>query len=91
MTRRGLIAAAAITTVLGWAPLASVGLAAVVALLAGCRVDEGAPHPCVIAGNDIGNELYAMGVMGWLMLATAPIAFVATGLWVIIAIRSLRA
>jgi hypothetical protein len=91
MTRRGLVAAAIITTVLGWAPLASVALAAAIGLLAGCRGGQGAAQPCLVAGIDIGDGLYAMGVTGWLMLATAPIAFVAIGLWVIIAIRSLRA
>jgi hypothetical protein len=38
----------------------------------GCRVDEGSVHPCIINWKDYGQLLYALGIMGWLMLATLP-------------------
>jgi hypothetical protein len=44
-----------------------------VANACGCRVDEGAVHPCVVLGVDIGAALYTLGVMGWLIFFTFPL------------------
>ncbi|HEV3410649.1 MAG TPA: hypothetical protein VG095_10160, partial [Chthoniobacterales bacterium] len=60
-----------------------VAVAGIVANAHGCRLDEGSPHPCVIGGKDYGETLYALGVLGWLMLITLPIGAVAGLLWVI--------
>jgi nitrate reductase NapE component len=54
-------------------PVASVYLAYLVADANHCRVDEGSVHPCVINGQDWGEALYTLGVMGWFMLATIPL------------------
>lgn len=54
-------------------PLFSVAIAGGIANANGCELDEGSVHPCVVAGTDMGETLYAMGVMGWLMLATIPV------------------
>lgn len=53
-------------------PVLSVLLSSAVSGAAGCRVDEGSVHPCVIAGFDVGGLLYTLGVLGWLMLVTFP-------------------
>lgn len=49
----------------------------------GCRVDEGSAHPCIINGQDYGELLYSLGVMGWLMLVTLPTGLVAFVSWLI--------
>jgi len=60
---------------LGVLPLLIALLAGAIANLAKCELDEGSVHPCVIAGKDVGNLLYAMGVGGWFTLMTLPAAF----------------
>ena len=78
----------------GW-PIASVAIAGTIASWNGCTLHEGFPNPCVVNGNDMGDTLYAMGVMGWFMLATIPVGLVAfviwTIVWVLVRQRKLRA
>jgi len=64
----------------GW-PIASVIVAGTIASWNGCTLNEGSAHPCVVNGADIGGTLYAMGVMGWFMIATIPLGFIATIVW----------
>ena len=64
--------------VIGFAPLASVALAGVVADLNGCELHEGYSQPCLVLGVDIGGALHTMVVMGWLMLIS--LFFLAGGL-----------
>lgn len=77
-----------------FAPIGSVIAAAWIAERHGCVLHEGFVNPCVVNGKDIGETLYAMGVMGWLMLATLPIAALLVLAWIaieiIIAIRRRR-
>ena len=49
----------------------------------GCKLDEGSVHPCVIKGQDYGELLYSLGVMGWFMLVTIPGGLVAFASWLI--------
>lgn len=74
----------------GAAPIISVAIAGSVANANGCDLDEGSIHPCLINGVDYGETLYSMGVMGWFMLATIPIAggmlVIYAVIWVIILI-----
>lgn len=70
--RRALVWLAAGATLLAGMPFFSVLTAGTVANWRGCRLHEGFANPCVIAGTDWGETLYAMGVMGWLMLVTWP-------------------
>jgi hypothetical protein len=49
-------------------------------------VDEGSVHPCGINGNDYGQLLYTLGVMGWLMLVTLPAGAFTFVLWLIVLI-----
>lgn len=68
------------------APLISTALAGWVASSHGCTLHEGFANPCVINGIDYGETLYTMGVMGWLMLATLPIAAGLLLLWIVVEI-----
>jgi hypothetical protein len=43
-------------------------LAGYVARSAGCHLDEGGVHPCVIAGRDYGALLYDMGTYLWAIM-----------------------
>ncbi len=61
---------------IGLLPLASVLIAAGLAWIGNCRLNEAMAHPCVILGFDISELLYSMGVAGWLMLVTAPLAMI---------------
>ncbi|MCB4769706.1 hypothetical protein LGR54_13900 [Ancylobacter sp. Lp-2] len=81
---------------LALAPLLSALLAGLIANLAGCRLDEGSVHPCIIAGRDVGEPLYTMGVLGWLSLATLPAGGILLLAWAAIGLlhlgwRSLQA
>ena len=55
----------------------------IIANAAGCRVDEGSVHPCVISGHDYGELLYTLGVMGWFMLITLPAGALAFAAWLL--------
>ena len=61
-------------------------LCAAVANTYGCKVDEGSMHPCIINGQDYGQLLYTLGVLGWLMLVTLPAGLFAFVVWLIILI-----
>lgn len=62
-------------------PLVSVALASALANAYGCTLHEGFANPCLINGEDWGKELYQMGMMGWFMLATLPLAAALLALW----------
>jgi hypothetical protein len=53
-------------------PLVLAFTAGGIALAAGCTLNEAGAHPCVVFGSDLGETLYAMGVMGFLAIATIP-------------------
>jgi hypothetical protein len=69
-----------------FAPIGSVMLCAAIANAYGCKVDEGSVHPCIINGQDYGQLLYTLGVLGWLMLVTLPAGLFAFVVWLIILI-----
>ena len=52
------------TAFLAFLPLICAMGAGYVASLAGCQLDEGNVHPCYILGEDRGQLLYELGVMG---------------------------
>ncbi len=58
-------------------PVFSVLLAGTAASLAGCDLDEGSIHACIIAGVDWGETLYTLAMAGWLGLMTLPFAALA--------------
>lgn len=75
----------------GLLPALSAASAAMIANAAGCTLHEGSVNPCVIVGYDWGRALYTMGVLGWLMLISLPIAAVGgIGLILIVLIAAFR-
>jgi len=68
------------------APIGSVVACSCIANLAGCKVDEGSVHPCIINGTDYGHMLYTLGVLGWLMLVTLPGGAIAFVVWLVVLI-----
>jgi hypothetical protein len=62
-------------------PLLSAMLAGTIANYYGCDLDEGSIHPCIVNGNDIGDTLYTMGVLGWLALGTIPLGLIAIAIY----------
>jgi hypothetical protein len=78
--------ALAIILLVALAPVLSVIVAGSIADANGCALDEGSVHPCIVNGEDIGSTLYALGVMGWFMLATIPLGAGALLLWAVVLI-----
>jgi hypothetical protein len=70
----------------GIAPLISVIIAGTLASSHGCTLHEGGVNPCVILGHDFGQLLYTMGVMGWFMFLTVPVAIYGIGSSLVMAI-----
>jgi hypothetical protein len=77
----------ALVLILGlWiAPLVLALGAGGLASILGCELNEGAAHPCVLLGSDIGGTLYTFGVLGWLTLIGIPFAIAALVVWAIVA------
>jgi hypothetical protein len=62
-------------------PAASAILSTLIAGYAGCQLDEGGAHPCLIAGRDYGETLVTMFVSGWFAFLTVPMATVLVPIW----------
>lgn len=75
---------AAVTLGLCLLPFLALTLSMTVASLAKCQVDEGSPHPCLVAGRDVGEWLYSGFVMGWLGVATLPVLMVLVPGWILV-------
>lgn len=60
--------------VLGFSPIISAVIAGTIAEANGCTLHEGFVNPCIINGEDWGQDLYTFGVLGWLALGTIPLA-----------------
>ena len=73
----------ALIVLVALAPIGSVVACGLIANAHGCKVDEGSVHPCIINGQDYGELLYSLGVMGWFMLVTIPGGLVAFASWLI--------
>jgi hypothetical protein len=73
MRLRTILASYALILLFAVAPIVSVLLATMIARACGAELDEGNVHPCIVAGVNIGEVLYAMFVLGWLALATVPL------------------
>jgi hypothetical protein len=65
------------------APVLSVVVSSAIANAAGCALDEGGSHPCVIGGKDWSEALYTMFVLGWFMLLTLPAGALAFAVWTV--------
>ncbi len=78
--------ALAVIVIVTVAPIVSVIIAGSIANANGCALNEGSVNPCIVGGKDIGETLYTLGVMGWLMLATIPLGGIALLTWLIVAV-----
>ncbi len=63
-----------VIALIGITPWVSVAVAGSVASANGCELNEGNVNPCVINGQDWGETLYGMGLMGWVGLFTCPLS-----------------
>lgn len=75
-----------LVVVLALSPVFSVIIAGMIASAYGCTLHEGFANPCIISGVDWGETLYAMAVIGWLALATLPIAALLVVVWLAVEI-----
>ena len=89
---RGLLIGYLVIAVLAGWPVASVVAAGLIASWNGCTLHEGFTNPCIVNGTDIGGTLYSMGVMGWFMIATIPLAAIGFVVWTVtwIVLRRLK-
>ena len=62
-------------------PVALPLAAFAVAQVGGCELNEGSASACMVAGVDVGELLYSALVLGWLALATLPMAFGLALVW----------
>lgn len=65
-------------------PLLAMFAASAVAETAGCPLDEGGPHVCIVLGSDWGGGLYNSFVMGWLAMLTLPLGTVLLVAWLVL-------
>ena len=90
---RGLllyVAVPAVIVLLALLPLLSAIGSSVVASAAGCQLDEGGSHACLVFGTDVGDTLLFFFVLGWLGLVTVPAGAIVLALWImVLAIRVL--
>jgi hypothetical protein len=68
MKKKTIFALVSLLLVIGpWIP---VILAGKIASANGCQLNESQVSPCQVAGQDRGEMLYKMGMMGWLGVMT---------------------
>lgn len=68
------------------APLISVILSTSLAASAGCNLHEGGANTCMILGVEVGRNLYAMFVLGWLSFVTLPVGLGLLVIWLVAAL-----
>ena len=71
---------------LGASPFIPVAIAGTIAERNDCTLHEGFVNPCVIDGKDWGETLYSMGMMGWIGIATIPLAVIIAGIYLVVVI-----
>ncbi|MCV0351185.1 MULTISPECIES: hypothetical protein [unclassified Nitratireductor] len=82
-TKRTFIVLLVVILVLAALPVLSVVASSILASTYGCTVHEGFSNPCMIAGEDRGDMLYSMFVMGWLGLISLPFGMAALIAWTV--------
>lgn len=72
-----------LATLIGIAPLISLGIAMAAANAGGCALDEGSVHPCILFGHDFGETLYTMAMMAWFEFFVLPVLAAALLGWLV--------
>jgi hypothetical protein len=67
-------------------PLLPAIFASALAQHAGCQLDEGSVHACVVLGADRGATLYGLFACAWFAILTAPLGVLACLGWLITAV-----
>ena len=67
-----------------FSPFFAVAYAGSVAEKYGCELNEGSIHPCIVNGEERGADLYSLGMLGWLGIATVPLGLAAAVLYIVI-------
>ena len=80
-----------VLTIALWLPTLAVVATFVTVIATGCDVNEATDHPCVVAGQDIGELLYGGMLMAFLAGPTLPFAIGAVVVWVTLRRRAARA
>ena len=79
---------ALISVVLGPLPLVIAMIGAGVAKMIGGDLSSAGVENCIVFGVDIGNVLYTMFMMGWLLMFTGGLAMIGlfvSGIWALVA------
>ncbi len=74
-----------IIVLLAAAPLISAFIAGAIADVLGCTLNEGGASTCLFMGQDIGETLAEMFVLGWLAFVTLPWGLSALAIWFVVA------
>jgi hypothetical protein len=67
----------------GASPIIVAITAGTIAEINGCTLHEGFVNPCVINGKDWGQDLYALGMLGFFAIGTIPIALVVAAVYLV--------
>lgn len=58
----------------------------------GCVLHEGFVNPCIVDGQDLGQTLYGLGMVGWFAMATVPLGLGAAAIlvfvWILTAVTA---
>lgn len=65
-------------------PLLSMAVAEILGQIHGCKVDFVSTQPCVAGGEDISGTLRTLGMMGYFLMATLPVAAGVVATWIIV-------
>lgn len=85
-TKKTMLLVLALIVLFALAPVISLLTSIGIANAAGCQLDEGNVHACILLGVDFGTLLYAMAVLGWMALMTVPFAGIAFAVWAVVAL-----
>lgn len=65
-------------------PLLSMALAEILGQIHGCKVDFVSTQPCMDGNEDISGTLRTLGMMGYFLMATLPVAAGVVATWIIV-------
>jgi hypothetical protein len=71
---------------LGISPFIVTSIAGAIADANGCTLHEGFVNPCIINGEDWGQDLYTYGMLGWLAIGTIPIALAVALIYLLVVV-----